>query len=129
MAFLPAFAPLGGGLFLGWTLGANDSANIFGTAVASRIVTFKQACVLCGLAVILGSCLQGSAGIHTLSGLTQQSTATALIVTIAAALTGTIMTYLAIPISTSQAVVGAILGIALATGDAEYSGLVKIVLC
>ncbi len=129
MALLPAFAPLGGGLFLGWTLGANDSANIFGTAVASRIVTFRQACVLCGLAVILGSFLQGAAGIHTLSGLTQQNTATALIVTISAALTGTIMTYMAIPISTSQAVVGAILGIALATGDAEYSGLVKIILC
>lgn len=129
MSLLPAFTPLGGGLFLGWTLGANDSANIFGTAVASRIVSFRQACILCGFAVIVGSFLQGAAGIHTLSGLTHQSTSTALIVTIAAALTGTVMTYLAIPISTSQAVVGSIMGIALATGDAEYSGLIKIVIC
>jgi PiT family inorganic phosphate transporter len=38
------------------------------------------------------------------------------------------MTYLSIPISTSQAVVGAILGIGLATRNAEFSGLIKIVL-
>ena len=126
---LPALSPLGGGLFLGWTLGANDSANVFGTAVASRIISFRQACILCGMAVILGSYLQGAAGIETLSGLTTQSVSTAVIVTVSAALTGTFMTYLAIPISTSQAVVGAILGIALATDNADYSGLTKIVLC
>ncbi|MBW8017239.1 MAG: inorganic phosphate transporter [Planctomycetes bacterium] len=129
MPLLPALTPLGGGLFLGWTLGANDSANVFGTAVASRIISFKQACILCGMAVILGSYLQGAAGIETLSGLTTQSVSTAVIVTVSAALTGTFMTYLAIPISTSQAVVGSILGIALATGNADYSGLTKIVLC
>ena len=29
---------LTGGLFLGWSLGANDAANVFGTAVGSRMV-------------------------------------------------------------------------------------------
>jgi PiT family inorganic phosphate transporter len=129
MLALPVLAPLGGGLFLGWTLGANDSANVFRTAVASRIITFKEACILCSIAVILGSFLQGAAGIDTLSGLTEQSISTAVIVTVCAALTGSLMTYLAIPISTSQAVVGSILGIALATDNADYSGLTKIVLC
>lgn len=126
---LPALTPIGGGLFLGWTLGANNSANVFGTAVASRIISFRQACILCGIAVIFGAFLQGAAGIHTLSGLTEQTISTAVIVTVCAALTGTLMTYLSIPISTSQAVVGAILGISLATDNADYSGLTKIVLC
>ncbi|HIO60454.1 MAG TPA: inorganic phosphate transporter, partial [Deltaproteobacteria bacterium] len=27
---------LSSGLFLGWSLGANDAANVFGTAVGSR---------------------------------------------------------------------------------------------
>ena len=31
-----------GGLFLGWSLGANDAANVFGTAVGTRMVRFKQ---------------------------------------------------------------------------------------
>ena len=74
--------PLGGGLFLGWTLGANDSANVFGTAVATRIVTLRKACILCGLSIVLGAMLQGSAGIRTLSGLTEQNISTAVVVSI-----------------------------------------------
>ncbi|TFG44776.1 MAG: inorganic phosphate transporter [Candidatus Brocadiia bacterium] len=122
-------APLGGGFFLGWTLGANGAANVFGTAVATRIISFRKAVVLCGLCVILGSDLQGQAGIKTLSGLTAQTISTAAVVSVSAAVTVTLMAFWRIPISTSQAVVGAIFGIGLATRNAEYSGIVKIVLC
>ncbi len=121
--------PLAGGLFLGWALGANDAANVFGTAVAARIVTYRKACILCGLSVILGAGLQGTAGIHTLSGLTTQTTSTLLIVSLAAGVTVTIMTIFRSPISTSQAVVGAITGIGLATGKMHWAGLEKIVIC
>jgi PiT family inorganic phosphate transporter len=79
--------------------------------------------------LIIGAILQGSEGIKTVSSLTDQTIATAVIVTIAAGITGSIMTYLRIPISISQAVVGAVLGIGLATGNANYGGLLKIVLC
>ena len=129
MVAMTSLTPLGGGLFLGWTLGANDAANCFGTAVATRIITLRNACLLCGAMVILGAILQGEEGIKTLSGLTEQSVRTAVIVTVSAALTGAVMTYLKIPISTSQAVVGAILGIGLATKHTDYAGLTKVVLC
>ena len=121
--------PLGSGLFLGWTLGANDSANVFGTAVATRIVTLRKASLLCGITVVLGAMVQGTAGIRTLSGLTEQSITTAVIVSISAALTMTVLTFLRIPASTSQSVVGAILGIGLATGSASFNGLSKIIIC
>ena len=124
-----ALAPLSGGVFLGWTVGANDAANCFGTAVASRIISFRQACILCGLTVILGAALQGQAGLHTLSGLVHQDVKTILVCTLAAAVTGTIMTALRIPISTSQAIVGAILGIGLAAGDVRWERLTKVVVC
>ena len=75
-------APLGGGIFLGWALGANDAANVFGTAVASRIVTYTRACLLCGIAVIIGAALQGEAGIRTLSGLAEQTPITLMISTV-----------------------------------------------
>jgi PiT family inorganic phosphate transporter len=42
-----------GGLFLGWSLGANDAANVFGTAVGTRMVRFKTAAVVCSIFVIL----------------------------------------------------------------------------
>ena len=61
-----------GGLFLGWALGANDAANVFGTAVASRIITFRNAAILCSIFLIIGAVLQGEGGIHTLSGLIQK---------------------------------------------------------
>lgn len=32
---------LSSGLFLGWSLGANDGSNVFGTAVGTRMVKFR----------------------------------------------------------------------------------------
>ena len=88
MVGLSALTPLSSGIYLGWTLGANDAANFFGTAVATKIITFRKACILCALTIILGAMLQGTDGISTLSELTRQSVATAVVVSIAAALTG-----------------------------------------
>ena len=50
------------GIFLGWSLGANDSANVFGTAVASYIVKFSIAATITAIGVIVGSVLQGAEG-------------------------------------------------------------------
>ena len=40
-----------GGVFLGWSLGANDASNIFGTAVGSRMLRFRTAA---GVAALTG---------------------------------------------------------------------------
>ena len=37
---------LSSGLFLGWSLGSNDAANIFGTAVGCRMIQFTTAAVI-----------------------------------------------------------------------------------
>jgi inorganic phosphate transporter, PiT family len=34
------------GTFLGWGLGANDSANIYGTAVYTKVITYRLAIIL-----------------------------------------------------------------------------------
>ena len=81
---------LTGGMYLGWALGANDAANVFGTAVASRIISFRNASILCALSVLLGAAFQGEAGIDTLSGLTTQSQVTLVIISVSAALTVTV---------------------------------------
>jgi PiT family inorganic phosphate transporter len=120
---------LGGGVFLGWALGANDAANVFGTAVASRIVSFRTAATLCSLAVVAGALIQGQEGMHTLSTLTEQTLTTVLITTVCAAITVTLMIFMRLPISTSQAVVGAIVGTGLATRTLHAEGLIKIVAC
>jgi PiT family inorganic phosphate transporter len=118
-----------GGLYLGWALGANDAGNVFGTAVASRIVRLRTGVLLCTAAVMVGAMLQGKAGIHTLSALAEQTQRTAAVCTFAAALTVTLMMILRLPSSTSQAIVGAIVGVGLATNTMNYPALVKVVIC
>ncbi|MBN1764343.1 MAG: anion permease [Sedimentisphaerales bacterium] len=123
-------APLSGGIFLGWSLGANNGANVFGTAVASRIVSFQRAALLCGAAIILGALLQGQAGIDTYSRLFPGDSMKLLLITSAvAAITMTGMTLLHLPVSTSQAIVGAICGIGLATESMQWHLLTRIVIC
>lgn len=118
-----------GGIFLGWSLGANDVANVFGSAVSSRMVKFWTAAVLASIFVLLGALLEGQAGIETLKGLTHLSLKKATVASFAAAITVTIMTMLSLPVSTSQAVVGAILGVGLLSKQINYSGLAKVVVC
>ncbi len=118
-----------GSVFLGWSLGTNDAANVFGTAVASHMVKFRVACVFMAVFIIAGAIIQGAPGIERVGGLANQTINTALIVTIAAALTTTIMTFLRLPISTSQAVVGAIIGVGIMRGHVNFSGLKTIVAC
>ena len=78
-----------GGVFLGWSLGANHAANCFGSAVASRMVRFWTAAALCAACVVLGALLEGQAGIETLKDLTQIDLEQAVVITVAAAITVT----------------------------------------
>jgi PiT family inorganic phosphate transporter len=118
-----------GGVFLGWSLGANDASNVFGSAVASKMLKFWTAAVLASIFVLIGALLQGQAGIETLKGLTQFTLEQAVVSSIAAATTVTIMTILGLPVSTSQAVVGAILGIGILNQQLNLAGLGKVLAC
>jgi PiT family inorganic phosphate transporter len=118
-----------GGIFLGWSLGANDASNVFGSSVASRMLKFWTAALLASVFVLLGALLQGQAGIETLKNLTRLSLENATLSSVAAAITVTIMTILGLPVSSSQAVVGAILGISLLNQQLNVIGLGKVVTC
>ncbi|MFP4470639.1 MAG: inorganic phosphate transporter [Bacteroidales bacterium] len=99
------------GLFLGWSLGANDAANVFGTAVGSRMVRFRKAAIIAGIFVIVGAVVQGSGTSATLTDLgTIAKPAAAFTVALAAAGTVFAMTRFKLPVSSSQAIVGAIIG-------------------
>ncbi len=105
------------GLFLGWSLGANDAANIFGTAVGSKMIRFRTAAITAGIFVIIGATLQGSGTTNTLSHLgSVDAIAGAFTVALSAALVIFLMTRSLLPVSTTQAIVGAIIGWNLFTG-------------
>lgn len=112
------FPFLTAGLFLGWSLGANDAANIFGTAVGTRMLRFWFAAILASVFVVIGAVVQGGGATETLGTLARvESLPGAFTIALSAAVAVLLMTRYAIPVSTSQAVVGALLGWNL------YSGL------
>ncbi len=105
------FAYLSSGLFLGWSLGANDAANIFGTAVGTRMVRFATAALIASVFVILGAVISGAGASHTLGKLGAINTLPgAFMAALAAALSVYLMTQRGLPVSTSQAIVGGIIG-------------------
>lgn len=114
-------------IFMGWSLGSNAAANLFGVAVFSHMVRFWTSALLAGCFVILGAMLQGGPGIETLSGLTALDPEKALLCTVAAALTVTVMTLVRLPICTAQAVVGALMGLALLQRHLDWGQLEKVV--
>lgn len=102
---------LSSGLFLGWSLGANDASNIFGTAVGTKMVSFRTAAVISSIFIIIGAVYAGGGASQTLGHLGSINTlAGAFMAALAAAITIFWMVELSMPISTSQAIVGAIIG-------------------
>jgi PiT family inorganic phosphate transporter len=120
---------LSSGIFLGWSLGANDASNVFGTAVASRMVKFTTAAGLCSLFVVLGALLEGREGMETYQQLSPMSANLAFIVGLSAGATVALMSFWRLPVSTSQAVVGALVLIGLLRSSLDTSSLLKVVLC
>jgi inorganic phosphate transporter, PiT family len=124
------FLFLTSGLFLGWSLGANHHGNIFGAAVQTKMIKFKYAALISSIFVILGAVVEGSGGSATLNRLgAVNAAAGAFSVALATAISVAFMTRIKLPVSTSQAIVGAIIGWNLFAGMlTDYSSLAQIVL-
>lgn len=117
-------------LFLGWSLGSNNAVVLFGTAVTSKMVRFKTAAIIAGVFVVLGSFISGGGTTNTLTNLGGiNAIAGSFTVALSVALSVTWMTKASLPVSTSQAVVGAIIGWNIFTGSPiDFATLSKIVL-
>ncbi len=116
------------GLFLGWSLGANDAANIFGTAVGSRMVSFRVAALIASIFVVLGAVIGGAGATGTLGALgAVNAIAGSFTVALTAGITVAWKSHSGLPVSTSQAIVGAIIGWNFFTGSPTgHATLVQI---
>ena len=91
-----------GGLFLGWSLGANDAANVFGTAVGTRMVSFTSAAIICSVFVILGAIISGAGTTETLGKLGAiNALPGAFAACVAAGISVYLMTKVGLPVSTT----------------------------
>ncbi|AIF69952.1 hypothetical protein PAP_07815 [Palaeococcus pacificus DY20341] len=109
----PTIAILVAGAFMAWSVGANDSAKAVGTAVGSNILSFKQAVLLIILFSILGAYFGGSGVAQTVGKGIVPALDTSLIpfALLSAGFSVTVASLRGIPISTTQAIIGAIIGI------------------
>ncbi|KAK9431914.1 phosphate transporter [Lipomyces doorenjongii] len=108
-----------------WNIGANDVANSFATSVSSRSLTYAQAMVLAACCEFLGAVLLGSRVADTIRNkiiavsLFQDSPATLMLAMVCAVIGSstwlTIATKLGAPVSTTHSIVGAIIGVGVAT--------------
>ena len=122
---------LGAGTYAGWNIGANDTANCIGTSVGCGLISFKKAALLIACFALLGALLQGQNVMHTIGkGIVKEdlSFLSVLIALICSGFFVTLATFFKIPTSTSQAIVGGVIGIGLSVGaKVDFSKFIVIV--
>ena len=118
------------GAYVGWNIGANDAGNCIGTSVGSGLLSFRRAIILVSVFAIAGGVLQGGHVMKTIgkgivtSELPFLAVLTALL---CAGIFVTMATLLKLPVSTSEAIVGGVLGVGLAAGaDLNPSTILSI---
>jgi phosphate/sulfate permease len=117
------------GLLLGWSLGANDAANVFGSAVGSKMLSFRKAALIASVFVIIGAVVQGAGASDTLGRLgAVNAIGGSFTVALAAAIVVYMMTKFSLPVSTTQSIVGAIIGWNLFTGNTTDGGTLTRIL-
>ena len=138
------------GLFMGWSLGTNDAANAFGTAVATRVVKYRTAIIIIAVMVMIGAVLMGHQNIGKLASIATNNAVTAspeqvtqaleagtldtlklksalkaFIIFACAGITVFVMSYLKFPVSANQSVTGAVIGWGLCYADYSNPVILK----
>jgi PiT family inorganic phosphate transporter len=105
------------GCYAAYALGANNAANATGPFVGAGLIDPFMGSLIAGLSIGLGA-LTFSRGVMNTVGsrITAMGPLAALIAMLSQGLTIHLFTALAVPVSTSQAIVGAVAGIGLVRG-------------
>ena len=112
------------GLYMAWNIGANDVANSMSTAVGSNAITLRQALIIASILNFLGAVLVGK---HVTDTIQNKIVDVALIADhelmlgfmaalLSAGIFVTLSTWKELPVSTTHAVIGGIIGFGLIEG-------------
>lgn len=118
-----------GGLYMAWTIGANDVANAMGTSVGSGALTLRNAIIVAAIFEFGGAMLVGGSvtntirkGIVDVQAVGSDPMIMAVGMTcclLAAAIWLNIATYAGWPVSTSHSIVGAVVGFGVTAGGLD----------
>lgn len=136
------------GLYMAWTIGANDVANSMADAVGSKALTVRQAVIAAGICEFAGAVLVGShvtetirkgivdpATLLAMPGMQPGEPAALLVIGMGAALLSAALwlhlaTWLGMPVSTTHSIVGAVAGfgiVAAGIGSVKWAKMGQIV--
>jgi len=118
------------GLYMAWNIGANDVANSMSTAVGSKAITLRQALIIASILNFLGAVLVGK---HVTDTIQNKIVDVAIIADhdlmlgfmaalLSAGIFVTLSTWKELPVSTTHAVIGGIIGFGFIEGG---MGMVK----
>ncbi|MGB5810861.1 MAG: inorganic phosphate transporter [Polyangiales bacterium] len=115
-----------GGLYMAWTIGANDVANAMGTSVGSGALTLRGAIIVAAIFEFGGAMLVGGSvtdtirkGIVDVEAFGPDPNVVAIGMTcclLAAAMWLNLATYAGWPVSTTHSIVGSVVGFGVAAG-------------
>ncbi len=118
--FLLKLVTIGVGFYMAWTIGANDVSNAIGTSVGTKALPLKKAVILAALLEFAGAFFLGSHVSETIQeGIVNpyvfSATPMIYVLGMVAALLATgiwlhLASYLGLPVSTTHAIVGSVLG-------------------
>ena len=139
MEHLFLFAALAVGFYMAWNIGANDVANAFGTSVGSGALTFRRALLLAAIFEFSGAFFVGSHVANTICGEIIQPVlflaspmdfaVGMLAALVAASLWLNIASYFGQPVSTTHAIIGAVIGfgvVAYGPASIQWYKLIRI---
>lgn len=110
------------GVFLSYTLGANNVGNAMGISVSTGVLKPVMAGFLGGFFIAVGAATFGKNVVKTIGeGITELDSWMAFSAQMGTAVTMAILTYLAIPTSSSTAIVGGVAGVGLVKGVATIN--------
>jgi inorganic phosphate transporter, PiT family len=108
---------LAAGCYGAYTLGSNNVANVTGVYVSSGLLTPDQAVLVGAVSIAAGALTYSKKVMMTVGkGIVPLDPFSALVVVLAGALTLHLFTQIGVPVSSSQAVVGAVVGVGLVGG-------------
>lgn len=127
------------GLYMAANIGANDLANAMGTSVGSGAITLKQAVIISVIANALGAILAGGYVTNTISkgiidpSLLAGEPSKLMLGMFAALISGgvwvNLATYFGLPVSTTHAIVGAVVGfgvLSVGVGAVSWNKIITI---
>lgn len=113
------------GFYMSWNIGANDVANSMASAVGAKAITIRQAVFIAGILNVLGATFIGSHVTNTIrKGIVSTDVLSdphlaligALAALLASALWVSFATWKSLPVSTTHAIVGSMIGFGIMAG-------------